>query len=79
MSLCCRREVLAGMHALAAPGPDTGGDDALSGERQLAEFSGGVSVECVRDEIFDMVRAAPDARPLVPLIRLKLRALCARR
>ncbi len=78
MSLC-RREVLAGMHALAAPGPDTGGDDALSGERQLAEFSGGVSVECVRDEIFDMVRAAPDARPLVPLIRLKLRALCARR
>ena len=78
MSLCCRREVLAGMHALAAPGPDTG-DDALSGERQLAEFSGGVSVECVRDEIFDMVRAAPDARPLVPLIRLKLRALCARR
>ena len=78
MPLCCRREVLAGMHALAAPGPDTG-DDALSGERQLAEFSGGVSVECVRDEIFDMVRAAPDARPLVPLIRLKLRALCARR
>ena len=52
------------MHALAAPGPDAGGDDALSGERQLAEFSGGVSVECVRDEIFDMVRAAPDARGL---------------
>ncbi len=79
MSLCCRREVLAGMHALAAPGPDAGGDDALSGERQLAEFSGGVSVECVRDEIFDMVRAASDARDLWFRLFVSSSVRCARR